>query len=143
MPDIPVGTYPYHKRHAIMEAVQAGLLPHTRLDGDEDHQGCVTVLIRVTAPQEPKFVAEGDFKCPKCGGRYFGSWLHKRADGTWVVLSRRCHDEHGLGCQEVVAMEPTPANPVTPQDYIDAKHPLAKHNIPPERARGCATKVTG
>lgn len=56
MVDLIAGTYPYHKRHAIMEAVQAGLLPHTRQDGDEGHLGCVTVIVRVTAPQEPQYV---------------------------------------------------------------------------------------
>lgn len=51
MPDFVAGTYPYRNRHAIMEAVQAGLLPHARQAGDDVHQGCVTVIVRVTAPQ--------------------------------------------------------------------------------------------
>jgi hypothetical protein len=52
MPEFVAGTYPYAKRQAIADAVQAGLLPHAQqTEGDGAIRGAVTVLIRVVAPQ--------------------------------------------------------------------------------------------
>jgi hypothetical protein len=52
MPEFVAGTYPYAKRQAIADAVQAGLLPHTQqTEGDVSIRGAVTVVVRVTVPQ--------------------------------------------------------------------------------------------
>ena len=53
MPEFLAGTYPYAKRHAIADAVQAGLLPHSQqTEGDVSIRGAVTVFVRVVAPQK-------------------------------------------------------------------------------------------
>ena len=52
MPEFLAGTYPYAKRQAIADAVQAVLQLHTQqTEGDVSIRGAVTVLIRVIAPQ--------------------------------------------------------------------------------------------
>ena len=51
MPEFCAGTYPYAKRQAIADAVQAVLLPHTQqTEGDSTIRGAVTVIVRVTPP---------------------------------------------------------------------------------------------
>lgn len=63
MPEFCAGTYPYAKRQAIADAVQAGLLPHTQqTEGDSTIRGAVTVIVRVVAPQT-EVGAEGPCIC--------------------------------------------------------------------------------
>ena len=66
------------------------------------------------------------FTCPSCGGHYFGTWSHRRKDGTLVDLSLDCHDQYEVGCKETVILEASEDNPVTFQDFVDAKHPHGK-----------------
>src|SRR4051812_33417428 len=39
------------------------------------------------------------FTCPKCGGHHFGSASQPKGEKDWIILSRQCHDEHGIGCR--------------------------------------------
>ena len=60
---------------------------------------------------------EDIFVCPSCGGRYFGSSLHDRTDGTYVVLARQCHDEFGVGCTYDVRLESSSHNEIREGDW--------------------------
>jgi len=52
VPEFVAGTYPYAKRQAIADAVQAVLRLHPQqTEGDVSIRGAVTVLVRVTPPE--------------------------------------------------------------------------------------------
>lgn len=120
MADIPVGTYPYHKRHAIMEAVQAGLLPHTRQDGDEVHEGCVTVIVRVVPPAAMVDLLNfGPDMAPPI------------PTGTAPLTIKERWAACGVGMDRAeLAFR-----------YEATLHQQSA-DVPPDAARGCATKVT-
>ena len=99
MPDFLAGTYPYAKRQAIADAVQAGLLPHTQQpEGDSTIRGAVTVLVRVTPPDTEGLVWEVAFKkladsCFKHFGHLSGDYDHILADARKSIapeVARGC-----------------------------------------------------
>lgn len=62
--DFVAGTYPYRKRQAIADAVQAGLLPHMQQDtSDVRLAGEVVVIVRVTPPDTPEHRIDGVPDC--------------------------------------------------------------------------------
>ncbi len=43
-------------------------------------------------------MTDTQFRCPQCGGRYFGSTTEQRDDGSIWKVSEECHDEFKTGC---------------------------------------------
>lgn len=44
-------------------------------------------------------IMEPPFKCPKCGGSYFGRDTAPAEDGVAVLKTVRCNDEFRKGCK--------------------------------------------
>ncbi len=91
------------------------------------------------------------FTCPNCGGHHFGSHSQQTPDKKeWIILSRQCHDEYGLGYRwegsdvECMADEDTLPEEIEAtrrlNDLRSASRPADSPSVSPTPAHTKATK---